>query len=444
MASSRTTPHADDVLAEGFRETPYWWDLAPRPEDDGAPLPKSADVAVIGAGNVGLSCALTLARGGRRVVVLDAEAAGHGASTRNAGYLGRSLWFKYGDMAKAIGRPRAAELARVAVAAHDYAAGLIRDEQIACFYRDSGRFIAAPSQKAFDKLERDLEAMIEDGVPVDAEMVGPDRQRDHIASDLYRGGQLLRGNGIVHAGLYHAGLLERARSQGARVAGFCPALAIGREKAGFTVATPKGTIAAREVVVATNGYTPRALPWQRRRVVPVPAFMIATEPLPGALMAAALPGGRPMIENRNTPCWMRPSEDGTRVLFGGLTGEGPKALPAKARRLHEAMVRVVPALAGARLTHCWTGKVAFSFDMLPHTGTHDGLHYAMGWCASGVPMGTWLGHKTALRILGDADAATPLDDRPFPTFPFYRGDPWFLPLVVAWMKRLDRRLAKGR
>ena len=438
MASS----HEAGILAPGFRQTPYWWDLAPRPEDDGAMPPRRADVAVIGAGNVGLSCALTLARGGRRVVVLDAEAAGHGASTRNAGYLGRSLWFKYGDMARAVGRTRAAELARVAVAAHDYAAGLIRDEQIACFYRNSGRFIAAPSRAAFDKLERDLEMMVADGVPVDAEMVGPERQRDYIASDLYRGGQLLRGNGLVHTGLYHNGLLQRARSQGADIVGFCPATGVVREKAGFTVATAKGAIAAREVVVATNGYTPRALPWQRRRVVPVPAFMIATEPLPAALMAEALPGGRPMIENRNTPCWMRPSEDGTRVLFGGLTGEGPQALDAKARRLHAAMVRLVPALAPARLSHCWTGKVAFSFDMLPHSGRHDGLHYAMGWCAAGVPMGTWLGHKTALRILGDADATTPLDDRLFPTVPFYRGDPWFLPLVVGWMKLLDRRLTK--
>ncbi len=439
MAASREA----GVLAPGFRQTPYWWDLAPRPEDDGAMPPRRADVAVIGAGNVGLSCALTLARGGRRVVVLDAEAAGHGASTRNAGYLGRSLWFKYGDMARAVGRARAAELARAAIAAHDYAAGLIRDEQIACFYRNSGRFIAAPSRAAFDKLERDLEMMVADGVPVDAEMVGPERQRDYIASDLYRGGQLLRGNGLVHTGLYHNGLLRRARSQGADIVGFCPATGVVREKAGFTVTTAKGAIAAREVVVATNGYTPRALPWQRRRVVPVPAFMIATEPLPAALMAEAMPGGRPMIENRNTPCWMRPSEDGTRVLFGGLTGEGPQALDAKAGRLHAAMVRLVPALAGARLSHCWTGKVAFSFDMLPHGGRHDGLHYAMGWCAAGVPMGTWLGHKTALRILGDADAATPLDDRPFPTVPFYRGDPWFLPLVVGWMKLLDRWSMRG-
>lgn len=432
-----------DIFAENYRETPYWWDLASRAEPDDRTPPARADAVVIGAGNVGLSCALTLARRGRDAVVLDAEAAGHGASTRNAGYLGRGLWFKYGDMAKALGRRRAAALAGVAAEAHDYAAGLVRDEQIACFYRDTGRFIAAPSRRAYDKLERDLEMMIADGVPVDAEMIGPDRQREEIGGDLYHGGQILRGNGVVHAGLYHRGLLDRVRGEGVPVVGFCPVTAVEREKDGFRVTTPKGAVAAGEVVVATNGYTPKALPWHRRRVVPVSAYMVATEALPPGLMAKVLPGGRPMIENRNAPRWIRPNEDGTRILFGGATGEDLASIRDKARRLHREMTTVAPALDGVKLTHCWTGKVAFSFDMLPHAGTHDGLRYAMGWCASGVPMGTYMGHKAALGIVGDPDAATPLDDRRFPTWPFYAGDPWFLPLVVRWFEWRDRMSMRG-
>ena len=84
----------------------------------------------------------------------------------------------------------------------------------------------------------------------------------------------------------------------------------------------------------------------------------------------------------------------------------------------------------------------FSFDWLPHTGTHDGVHYAMGWCATGVPMGTYLGHQTALRIVGDPASVTALDDRPFPTRPFYYGDPWFLRWAVWWLQYQDRRMLK--
>jgi glycine/D-amino acid oxidase-like deaminating enzyme len=431
-----------DIFADNYSEDPYWWDLAPRPESDDQTPPSRADVVVVGSGNVGLSAALSLTRRGRDVVVLDAEAAGHGASTRNAGYLGRGLWFKYGDMVQSIGREGAGILAREAVRAHDYAAGLIRDEQITCFYRDTGRFIAAPSKAIYRKLEKDLELMRADGVPVDAEMIPAERQHEEIASTVYHGGQLLRGNGIIHAGLYHQGLVERVRAQGGKVIGFCPVTGISRENEGFTVTTPKGTIQAGEVFVATNGYTPKAFPWQRRRVIPVSAFMIATETLSPELMARVLPNGRPLIENRNTPLWIRPNEDGTRILFGGTTGEDLGSLPRKAHQLHGEMTRVVPDLEGVKLTHCWTGKVAFSFDMLPHTGTHDGVHYAMGWCAAGVPMGTYLGHKTALRIVGDPDAATPLDDRPFPTKPFYTGNPWFLRWAVAWLKHKDAKLMR--
>ena len=432
-----------DVLTDDFKSTPYWWDLAPRPAVSDERPPAEAEVAIVGAGNVGLSAALTLARRGREPLVLDAEAAGHGASTRNAGYLGRQVWYKYGDMVPKLGRKRAAEICRESAAAHDYAASLIQTEQIACFYRNTGRFIAAPSKRVFDALARDLAMMREDGVAVDAEMVEPDAAPPAFRKGRYHGGQVLRGTGTIHAGLYHAGLLERAAREGARIVGHCPVQAIVRERGGFRIATPRGSVRAGHVIVATNGYTPKAAQWLRRRVVPVDAFMIATEPLGEERVEEIAPALRPMVEHCNSPLWVRPNEDGTRILFGGLSAEPPSALERKARHLRDAMVHVVPALEGAKISHCWTGKTAFTFDMLPHTGSHDGVEYALGWCGSGVPMGTYLGHKTALRVLGDPEAACVFDGRPFPTWPFYTGRPWFLPLAVAWNKRKDRKLFEG-
>jgi len=432
-----------DVRADGFKEAPYWWDLAPRPKVTDEPSPATADVVIVGSGNVGLSVALTLTRRGREVVIIDAEALGHGASTRNAGYLGRNVWYKYGDMVAKVGREEAGRITREAIFAHDYAARLIREEQIACHYRDSGRFIAAPSKTMFDKMAKDLDVMREDGIPVDAEMVGPDEQPGNFRKGLYWGGQILRGNGVIHAGLYHQGLLDRVVGQGARVFGNCPAEIIERDGIGFRIRTPRGTIRAAKVVVATNGYTRKTTGWLRRRVVPVDAYMIATEPLPAELMDRVLPERRPVLENRYNPCWIRANEDGTRILFGGASAEKPFHLPDKAKALHDIMVSIAPDLRDVKLTHCWTGKTAFTFDMLPHTGNWDGIEYAAGWCGAGVPMGTWLGHKTALRILGDPEGATAFDNRPFPGKPFYTGNPWMLPLLVSWYRRKDRQLFKG-
>ena len=216
-------------------------------------------------------------------------------------------------------------------------------------------------------------------------------------------------------------------------------LARAMESRGFVVTTAKGKIETRDVFIATNGYTPKAFPWHRRRVVPASAFMIATETISPDLMARVLPGGTPLLEACNTPLWIRPNEDGTRILLGGRTGEDLDTLPRKTEQLYSEMIRVVPALEGTKLTHSWTGKVAMSFDWLPHTGTHEGMHYAMGYSGSGAAMAPYLGHKTALRVLGkESDARTAFDDVPFQTRPFYSGSPWFLGGAVLWYQFLDR------
>jgi glycine/D-amino acid oxidase-like deaminating enzyme len=102
------------------------------------------------------------------------------------------------------------------------------------------------------------------------------------------------------------------------------------------------------------------------------------------------------------------------------------------------MATVFPELARTRVTHGWTGNVAFTFDLLPHIGVQDGIHYAAGCQGSGVAMATWLGHNAALKLAGAANERFPLDGRPFPTRPGYRGHPWFLPLVGGWYRLMDR------
>ncbi len=429
---------SESIFTAEFKETPYWWDAAPRPTLPEAALPATADAVIVGSGQVGLSAALTLARGGRDVLVLDAEAAGHGASTRNAGYVGRTLWSKFARLQAALGTARAVALCNEAVAAHDYVVRLIEDEQIACRYVDCGRFIAAETRGQYEALERDLEAMARHGVAIDADMVPAAEQHREIGSDYYLGGMVLRGTGALHPGLLHEGLLERVRNAGAAVVDNTPVLAIERDGGRFTVATPRGAISARDVIVATNGYTGKPTPYIARRIIPTPAYMIATEPLGPETMKRLLPTGRTMIDSKINIFWARPSPDGERLLFGCRTGLREDDLKRKARRMRGDMLRVFPQLAGVRLGHCWTGNMGFTFDKLPHSGVHEGVHYATGLCGVGIPMGAYLGHKTALRVLGAPGAATAFDGRPFPTVPFYTGDPWFLPFTMAYYNLRDR------
>jgi glycine/D-amino acid oxidase-like deaminating enzyme len=102
------------------------------------------------------------------------------------------------------------------------------------------------------------------------------------------------------------------------------------------------------------------------------------------------------------------------------------------------MCRLFPELSGYGVSHSWSGKVAYSFDELMHTGIHDGVHYAMCFCGSGVSMASYMGMRTGQKVLGLESAETALDDLPFPTRPLYQGKPWFLPPLVAWYRFQDR------
>ena len=102
------------------------------------------------------------------------------------------------------------------------------------------------------------------------------------------------------------------------------------------------------------------------------------------------------------------------------------------------MLRLFPELQNVRIAHSWMGFVAYTFDTLAHTGTHKGIHYAMGYCGSGVAMASYLGMRTGQRVLGKPEGATGLDSIKFPTRPLYNGKPWFLPATVAYYRYKDK------
>ena len=92
---------------------------------------------------------------------------------------------------------------------------------------------------------------------------------------------------------------------------------IERDGSGFRVKTSAGRVHARQVLVCTNGYTDSAVPFLRRRLVPVRSRIIATEELAPEVMARLMPKLMMMIENRQVGFYYRPSPDGKRILLGG-------------------------------------------------------------------------------------------------------------------------------
>ena len=197
-------------------------------------------------------------------------------------------------------------------------------------------------------------------------------------------------------------------------------------------------VRARDVIVCTNGYTDGAVPWLRRRLVPVPSLILATEPLPAELMDRLCPKRRMLGDTNRIHHYFRPAPDGSRILFGGrLVGKHVIDGPVNHQALHAKMLRIFPDLADVDLSHVWWGYVAMNMDHLPQLKVQDGVHYASGFCGSGVVWARWFGKKAARRVMGDPAGRSPFDDQRFMAVPFYNGNPWFVPAVVGWLRALD-------
>jgi glycine/D-amino acid oxidase-like deaminating enzyme len=261
--------------------------------------------------------------------------------------------------------------------------------------------------------------------------------RREIAADCYQGGLLFRAHGGVHPALFHQGLLQRARAAGVLVAGHTPVTAVRREANKFIVETARGAIDAAAVVVTTNGYTGRATPVFARRLVAIPSFMIATEPLGQDRVRSLIPNGRMIVETREKHLYYRPSPDGTRIVLGGRAALHPIPLDEAAGRLMKELRAIFPTLADTGVSHVWTGNVAMTRSDLPGIGQREGLWFALGCNGSGVALMPYLGHKVALKLLGREQGRTAFDDIPFTAVPFYTGNAWFRPLMTWAFRARD-------
>ena len=424
------------AVMDDCKLSPYWWEQVPRPRLPDRALPKTVDVAVIGAGYTGLHAALQTARGGRTTIVFDAEDAGWGCSTRNGGQISTSIKPSFEQLARRHGSQRAFEILKEGQRSLDWIADFVRSEAIDCDFGQVGRFHAAHNAAQYEALGGRI-ATQPKGLEVDAFMLTRAQQRSELGSDAYWGGVVYTRHCSVDPARYHQGLLERVLSAGAQLAPNCAVTAIEKQGALFRISTPRGSVVARDVVIATNGYTGGLTPWLQRRVIPIGSYMIATEALPEGMMDSLIPNNRIVSDTRRVVYYYRASPDRRRILFGGRVSYHETDPRVSGPKLHADMVQIFPQLRDTRVSHSWCGFVAYTFDELMHLGKRDGLHYAMGYCGAGVGTSSYFGMRLGQQVLGLAEGRTALDGLAFETRPFYTGNPWFLAPSVAYYRWRD-------
>lgn len=429
--------YGSDALSADASFDPFWWRAAAHRQPGAGIAPRETDCAVVGSGITGLVAALHLARGGRKVTVFEAREPGYGASTRNAGYVGRTLKHGFGEIMESEGLDRAKRVYGELMEAFVAVRRMVEDEGIDCHYRQQGRLLLATSGAMHDAMAREF-ALRERHLGEAFETVSRADQRAEIATDRYFGGVRIPDHAGLHPGLYHQGLLDAAQAAGVQICAFTPVLGVQRESAGFVLRLKDGAVRARDAIFATNGYGGQAWPWLMRRILPFHAYQAVSAPLGAARVAALLPGDRTFIDWNFNVDWLRRAPgDSARIVFGGLTGEIDADLRIMAERLKLRLLRIFPDLSDLRFDHVWTGRCGGTFDINPRIGIQDGIHFAGGYCFAGVPMGTLFGQKIARRILGRAGGES-VFDRPLETRFFYRGNAWFVPHAIRWLSRGDR------
>jgi glycine/D-amino acid oxidase-like deaminating enzyme len=425
------------LFADDLKLQPYWWDDAPRPQIANKPLPETADVAIIGAGYTGLTAAIVLARAGRDVLVLEAEDAAWGCSARNGGQIGSGVKPGVEDLEKRYGREAGHAIIREGFNSLDYVTKFIEDEKIDCDLHKGGRFIGAHRPNRYDDLAESFKKTSK-VVPFDWHMVPKNEMAGELGTEAYHGGAILPHHCNLQPAKYANGLADLAQKAGARIETHTPVLGLKTEKGGSSLTTTRGKVTAREVIVATNGYTGRITPGLRRRVIPIGSYMIATEPVAPEIMNKIMPKQRALSDTRKVVYYYRSSPDHTRVVFGGRVALKETDPKISGPRLHDVMSGLFPELKETKITHSWMGFVAYTFDHLPHIGARDGVWFANGYCGSGVAWASYLGHKLGHKVLGSAEGKTAFDGMNYPTRPLYSGDPWFLSAAVAYYQAMDK------
>jgi len=426
-----------------IKEKNYWLETVDVPAGESGPLPESVDVAIVGSGVTGLSAARVLAKRGVRVAVLEAETLGWGASSRNGGMVLTGMKLPVPTLISRYGREKVQRMYAASIASIDCVEQIVRDEQIECNFSRCGHLEVACKQAHFDGYAKAAE-LIEREFNHRLRIVKKADLGEEIGSDIYYGGLVDEISAGVNPARYVAGLAGAARRAGASVFDHMRVESVQRESSNgakrFRVQTVKGSILARDVLLASGAYTTDAAPELRKKIIPIGSYIIATEVLGEDLARELSPKNRMIYDSKHFLYYYRLTPD-RRMLFGGRAAFFPETentVRTSAEILRQGMIGVYPQLRDAKVEFVWGGTLDFAFDVMPHTGRIEGMHYSVGYAGHGVAIGTYLGTMLAGVICGEPNEI-PFDGIPFPSPPIglRSGHTWALPLAGAYYKFLD-------
>lgn len=398
-----------------------------------------ADVVIIGAGYTGLSAAHHLAASGLAPVVLEANEPGWGASGRNGGVITAKFRLSFPAIAASHGRGMAKRMYDIAHEATDIVAELVDAHGITdAGLTRAGQVKAAHNHETLAYAVKEADWLRAELGDTTMTVLDAGQVREETGSASFVGGVLNAGSGGIHPLNYLRGLARGVTAQGIPVHSRTPALGLRREADGVLVETPRGTVRAKQAIIATNGYSDLTLATRdyQRTLIPFRSAIIATEKLSPNLAASVMPTGRTYSETKRMMRWFRMVDD--RIVFGGRGAFGKTDSASAFAALHKAMVGIFPAVADVPLAYSWSGLVAMTLDSLPHVGrVDDRVMVAMGYNGAGVAMSSLMGRYLAAFARGERPDVGLLDVGRMRPVPFYALREPAVRAVAGWYQFLD-------
>jgi glycine/D-amino acid oxidase-like deaminating enzyme len=400
-----------------YRRLSLWWDTLPGPllGEVRAPLDGDvdADVAIVGAGYTGLWTAYYIAKADPsvRVVVVEKETAGYGASGRNGGWCSALFPASWAKVARSSSREDAVRMQRAMFDTVDEVGRVVVAEDLDVHWAKGGTIGLARTRTQVERGRAEIDEAREWGFGTDDyAWLSADEMRGHANAVDVLGGTYTPHCAAIHPARLARGLAQVVERLGVRIVERTPALALEPG----VVRTPYGSVRARHVIRATEGYTP-SLPGYRRTVAPVYSLMLATEPLPTAVWEEiGLARRETFNDGRHLIIYGQRTAD-DRFAFGGRGAPyhyGSVVRPEFDREpqvfaeLRRVLIELYPAVADYAVTHTWGGPLGVPRDWFASVGLDraTGVGWAGGYVGDGVGTTNLAGRTLADLVLDRRDS----------------------------------------
>jgi glycine/D-amino acid oxidase-like deaminating enzyme len=404
-----------DGMETEYRKLSFWHDTVPGSLEPGEPLDGDieADVAIVGAGLTGMWTAyyLNKAEPGLRIVLCESEIAGFGASGRNGGWCSALFPASLPRLERMAGRAQAIAMYRAMQRTVDEVGRVAAEEGIDCHWAKGGtvQFARSVTQVLRARAEVD-EARRYGFEEADVRLLSAEDASELAGVSEVSGGVFTPHCAAIHPARLSRGLADVLRARGVSI---YEKTSVRRIEPGRLVTTG-GTVTARHVVRATEGYTP-GLPGFERAVVPVYSLVVATEPLPDSVWAQVGLASRPTFNDlRHLIIYGQRTADGRLVFggrgapyhFGSAVRPSYDQVPAVFAALRQTLAELFPVLADVAVTHTWGGPIGIARDWCASVGLDPatGIGWAGGYVGDGLSTTNLAGRTLADLITGrDSD-----------------------------------------